>query len=182
MYKEDNLIDCHEVLSILGISRPTLTKYIKAGFIVPTQFSVTGRHRFAKEYVQGIKDQIDKDKSENKELITPNQAADILGVCLATIGEYERKGMLTVAKRPTAHRKLYSKESVEAVLKKGKGKMLTTEELAKEFKCSPSLIAFLDAEGKIKCAKKSYTNTRFYDREAYEQVKTFIESETKANV
>ena len=173
----ENMIGSNEVAEILGISRPTLAKYIKIGFIVPTKYSVTGRHLFDRDYIQSIKQKLQLSLEDNKEFVSPSQAAKLLGVCPATIGEYERKGLLVVAKRPTAHRKLYSQESVNALLNKGRGNMMTTEELAKEFNCSPALIAFLDAKGMIKCEHKTHTNTKFYDKEAYDKLKEWLEED-----
>lgn len=172
---EKNLIDSYGVVEILGISRPTLAKYIKQGYIVPTQFSVTGRHLFDVDYIKGIKEKLSEDAAKEDEFVSPSEAARMLGVCPATIGEYERKGLLVVVKRPTAHRKLYSKADVMGLMNKAKGKFLTTEELAKEFKCSPALIAYMDSENLIQSEKKTHTNVKYYGRDAYEKLKTLLE-------
>ena len=49
--------------------------------------------------------------------------------------------------------------------------------LAKEFNCSPALIAFLDAKGMIKCEHKTHTNAKFYDKEAYDKLKEWLEED-----
>ncbi len=177
MSTNNNLIDRTEVLKVLQISGPTLAKYIKAGFIKPTKYSVTGRHLFDVEYINHIAEKLQQDKVENKALVSPTEAASILGVCNATIAEYERKGYLIVAKRPTTHRKLYSRESVDALMNKGRDKYLTTEELSREFKCSPALIAFLDSEGVIKSEKKTHTNTKFYSEETRNKLRELFDEE-----
>ena len=83
-----------ETAEIVGLRKNKLLQHIREGKIEPTVFSLTGRHLFDDNGVKSVK----KFLEEESKVIKSTEAASILGVTVATLLKYVKKGLITPIK------------------------------------------------------------------------------------
>ncbi|MBQ8234764.1 MAG: helix-turn-helix domain-containing protein [Bacilli bacterium] len=79
-----------EASEMTGLRRNKLLQYIREGKIEPTVFSLTGRHLFDDDGVKSIK----KFLEEESKVIRSTEVASILGVTVATLLKYIKRGLI----------------------------------------------------------------------------------------
>ena len=118
----------YEVAKKLGVSKATLRNWISAGYLEISEYSVSGRHKFDEDYIDSLADKM-------KNMITLQEAAEIMKVNLCSIKSYIDKGILTDIYKLPQGKLLVSREEVEQLNKDCgicDGNLYSVSDLSKE--------------------------------------------------
>lgn len=96
----------YEVANKFGVNKVTIKNWVSSGYLEIAGYSVSGRHRFDEEYIDSLVDKM-------KNMITMQEAAEIMNVSPSSIKAYINKRILTETYKLPQGKLLVSREEVE---------------------------------------------------------------------
>ena len=157
----------YQVSEKFGVSKATIKNWISAGYLEIAVYSVSGRYKFDEEYIDSLVDKM-------KNMITMQEAAEIMQVNTSSIKSYINKGILNETYKLPQGKLLVSREEVEQLNRDcgiADGRLYTISALAAESGLSQMQVSSMLVG--VEPARVLPFGHRFYSEEILQKLKKY---------
>ena len=161
------MYNIYEVANKFGVNKVTIKNWVSSGYLEICEYSVSGRHRFDEEYIDSLVDKM-------KNMITMQEAAEIMNVSPSSIKAYINKRILTETYKLPQGKLLVSREEVEQLNRDCgivDGRLYTVNDLARE--CGYNKMQITNMLVGVEPARVLPFGHKFYSEDILQKLKKF---------